>query len=76
MPKKLEVQKIYEAYEFSEEKIAEICKKFEMKCNFSNRVIFIRTHISNWRIYHDEEKIINILDKCRFYNSFELNFRV
>ncbi|KXL52272.1 exonuclease [Anaerotignum neopropionicum] len=60
MPKKFDVQKIYESYKFSEEKIAKLCEKFEMECNFSNKVIFIRTNISNWRIYHDEEKIINI----------------
>ncbi|MDD3137743.1 MAG: exonuclease domain-containing protein [Lachnospiraceae bacterium] len=60
MPKKLDVQKIYESYKFSEEKIAKLFEKYEMECNFSNKVIFIRTHISSWRIYHDEEKIINI----------------
>ena len=38
---------------FSEEMIETICRKFGMKCQFSDGVIFVSTTIASWRLFHD-----------------------
>lgn len=60
LPKELFFDRLDEINNFSEERINAFCKRFDMKCNFSDGLIFVRTHMATWRIYHDGEKVLNI----------------
>lgn len=48
---------------FSENTVRNICKNYEMKCEFCDGIVFIQTPISSWRIYHEQGKIKEIFHK-------------
>lgn len=60
MPENLVFEKLDDMEEYSEEKVAKICERFNMDYKFSDSVLFVRTKMSSWRIYHDGIKITNI----------------
>lgn len=46
--------------EFDENYINRLCQRYGLTCQISNGLIFIKSPIASWRIYHDYESVVEV----------------
>ena len=54
-------ERIYQGKRLTDRRISGICEKFGMKYTISQGVVFIRTQAFSWRVYHDGQKVTEVL---------------
>lgn len=47
-------------FEFDDEYVYEACHGYGLSCQVSNEVIFVKSSIAAWRIYHNYEKVTEV----------------
>ena len=47
-------------YEFDDENVYDLCHRYGLSCQISDGVIFVKSSIATWRIYHNYEKITEV----------------
>ena len=55
------MERIYQGKRLTDRRISGICEKFGMKYTISQGVVFIRTQVFSWRVYHDGQNVTEVL---------------
>lgn len=64
---------------WNDEYIKDLCDNFGLTCQISNGIIFIKTNIATWRIYHNGEKVLEVfhenyrIRRDQFYKKKKCN---
>lgn len=56
---------------FFEDSFTRYCNNYGLQCSFSDGIVFVKTNLSEWRIYHDE-RIVKKLYHSSFFTGGRL----
>lgn len=60
----------YRNLPLTEENILRICNRYNMKCNFSDGIVFLTTNCGYWRIYLNGDKVDRV-----FHGNYEIRMQ-
>lgn len=55
--------------DFSDEYVYKSCRRYGLSCHISDGVIFVKSSIAAWRIYHNYEKVTEVLRYIYYHDK-------